>query len=290
MAKLNSLMWTALGALVVVAALALYWMTATDGSLERVRASRALRIGFAVEAPHAFYSRSGEVSGQSPEVARQVAARLGIHDIEWRLMEFGELLKELREGRIDMVAAGMFITRERAAQVAFSDPVFRVRPGLLVHRGNPRRLHSYADIRADERLRVAVLSGAVEADALRQAGVPEARLVMAPDAHTGRVAVETGLADALALAAPTIKWMALHQQLGKTESARPFEQSGPESEKYLAYGGFAFRKEDKSLLEAWNREQRAFLATEEFRVLMKGFGFDADEMPGAVTTREILSR
>jgi len=290
MIRLNSLMWTVLGALLVVAALGLYWMTAADESLERVRASRGLRIGFAVEEPHAFYTHTGEVSGQSPEVARHVAARLGIHNIEWRLMEFGELLKELREGRIDMVAAGMFITPERAARVSFSDPIFRVRPSLLVRRGNPHRLHSYADIRAADRIRVAVLSGAVEVDALRQAGVSEARLVMVPDAHTGRVAVETGLADALALAAPTIKWMAMHQQLGKAEIARPFEISGPESAKSSAYGAFAFRKEDKTLLEAWNREQRAFLATEEYRALMRGFGFDADEMPGDVTAKEILSR
>lgn len=290
MARLTSLQWTVLGALVLAAALAFYWRTGADGSLERVQTSRSLRIGFAVEAPHAFYARSGEVSGLSPEVARRVAGRLGVRDIEWRLVAFGELLKELRAGRIDLVAAGMFITPERAAQAAFSDPVFRVRPGLLVRRGNPHRLHSYADIGAAARLRVAVLSGAVEAEALRGAGVAEARLVMTPDAHTGRVAVETGLADALALAAPSIKWMALHQQLGKTEAARPFEQSGPESERHLAYGAFAFRAEDKSLLEAWNREQRAFVATEEYRALMGRFGFDADEMPGAVTAGEILSR
>jgi len=290
MSRLKGMAWGGLAALLAVIGLALYWMDASDGSLERVRTAGGLRIGFAVEEPHAFFRRSGEVSGLSPEVARRVAARLGINDIEWRLLEFGALLKELKAGRIDMVAAGMFITRERAAQVSFSDPIFHVRPGLLVHRGNPHGLHSYADVLAKGRIRVAVLSGSVEADAFQQAGLNEPRLVLAPDAETGRVAVETGLADALALSAPTITWMTLRHQLGKTEPAHPFDPTGPMLEKFSGYGAFVFRKEDKALLEAWNREQRAFLATEEYPALMGKFGFEHDAPPAGTTAAEVLAR
>jgi len=290
MSRLKGLVWGGLGALLVVASLALYWMEASDGSLERVRTAAGLRVGFAVEEPHAFYGRSGEVSGLSPEVARRVAARLGIRDIEWRLLEFGALLKELKAGRIDMVAAGMFITPERAAQVRFSDPVFHVRPGLLVARGNPHRLHSYADVLARGKIRVAVLTGSVEADAFQQAWTNEPRLIMVPDAETGRVAVETGLADALTLSAPTITWMALRHQLGKTELAHPFDPTGPMLEKCSGYGAFVFRKEDKALLEAWNREQRAFIATDEYRALMGTFGFGHDALPGGTTAAEVLAR
>lgn len=289
MSRSSVLMWGALGSLLAVAAGALFWFSARDGSLERVRGAGGLRIGFAVEAPYAFLTHSGEVTGQSPEVARQVAARLGIHDIEWRLMEFGALLKELQEGRIDVIAAGMFITRERAAQVDFSDPIFHARPGLLTVRGNPHRLHSFGAVRANARVRVAVLTGSVEADALRETGLDEPRLVMVPDAQTGQAAVETGLADALALTSPTLKWMTMRHP-GKTELAQPFDLTGPVVEKCSGYGAFAFRKQDKALLEAWNREQRAFLATEGYRALMKRFGFGLEGMPGESTAAEVLSR
>lgn len=282
------MLMTILGAILV--ALGVSFFSVNDPSLERVRKGGVLRIGYAVEAPHAFLTSAGDVSGQSPEVARCIAERLGIPRIEWRLVDFGALLDELREGRIDMVAAGMFITPERARLASFSDPIFHVRPGLLVARGNPHALHSFADVLAGNSVRVAVLSGAVEADVLRQAGLKAARLVMVPDAQTGRVAVEAGLADALALSSPTIQWMALGQELGKTEQARPFDLPGPEFDRCSGYGAFVFRKEDKALLAAWNREQKGFIASEEFRDLMESFGFGPDEMPGNVTTKEILAR
>lgn len=290
MSRTRILLWIVLAALAVAAALSLHARVVADPSLERIRKAGSIRIGYAVEAPHAFLSPTGEVTGQSPEVARRVAARLGIENIEWRLVEFGSLLAELQEGRIDVVAAGMFITPERAALVSFSDPIFHVRQGLLVARGNPRGLHSYRDALADARVRLAVLSGAVEFDVLRRAGLEESQLVTVPDARTGRVAVETGLADGLALSSPTIQWMALREKLGKTEIARPFEAPGQEFTGRTGYGAFAFRKEDKALLAAWNRELRIFTASEDFRELMRSFGFGPDELPGDAGVKEILAR
>lgn len=273
-----------------VAAVAYFRLERADGSLERVRETGVLRVGYAEEAPYAFLTAAGEVSGQSPELARRIAARLGVRNIEWRLLQFGALIDELRRGNIDVVAAGMFITRERAALVGFSDPMFHVQPGLLVARGNPHGLHSFDDVLAADGVRVAVLSGAVEAQALRSAGLPAKRLLDVPDAETGRVAVETGLADALALSAPTINWMVLRRPPAKTEIARPFAKPGPEFSQCFGYGAFAFRKEDKTLLEAWNREQRAFMATPEHAALMKDFGFGAQELPGFMDGKEALAQ
>lgn len=290
MSRTRILLWIVLAALAVAAALALHAKVSPDSSLDRIRKTGSIRIGYAVEAPHAYLTPEGEVTGQSPEVARRVVARLGINQIEWRLAEFGALITELREGRIDVVAAGMFITPERAALVNFSEPIFHVRPALLVARGNPRGLHSYRDALIDGRVRLAVLSGAVESDALRRAGLDESQLVMVPDAHTGRVAVETGLADGLALSSPTIQWMARRHKLGKTEIARPFEPPGPEFTGRTGYGAFAFRKEDKALLAAWNVELRELTASREYPALMHGFGFGPDELPGNASLKEILAR
>jgi len=118
-----------------------------------------LVIGYAEEPPYAFALDNGTVTGESPEVAKVIAARLGVADIEWRVVEFGNLIGELEAGRIDLIAAGMFITPERAGRVAFSEPTFRVQPGLLVAAGNPLGLHAYADIVANPAVRIAVLEG-----------------------------------------------------------------------------------------------------------------------------------
>lgn len=290
MPRARILLWIVLGALVSAVLLSLHMRRADDGSLERIRKSGVIRIGYAVEAPYAFLTPGGEVTGQSPELARAIARRMGVEHVQWRLSEFGDLIGELKAGRIDVIAAGMFITPERAAQVAFSEPIFHVRPALLVARGNPRRLHGFRDVLSDGGARIAVLSGAVEAEALLRAGLPEARLVMTPDAQTGRVAVETGMADALALSSPTINWMAVSDQLGRSEIARPFDPAGIAQDARSGYGAFAFRKGDRELLAAWNAELGALKAGPDFLAIMDDFGFGPEELPGSVTTRELLSR
>lgn len=202
------------------------------------------------------------------------------------MAEFGALLDELEQGRVDVVAAGMFITPERARRAAFSEPVFRTGQGLLVRLGNPLDLHAYADLAARPGARAAVLSGSVEAEMLRRTGLPEARLVHVPDARTGLTAVETGLADGLALSAPTLGWMVRSRPDAAVELARPFTQ--PEGDRALGYGGFAFRLQDRQLLTAWNRAQAVLVHGPDYPALLEGFGFPPEALPGDITTREVL--
>lgn len=84
-----------------------------DNSLTSLQQSSTIRIGYAVEAPYAFLTTDGEVTGESPEIAKRVARQLGFNNIIWRQTEFGDLLDELEAGRIDVIAAGMFVTPVR---------------------------------------------------------------------------------------------------------------------------------------------------------------------------------
>ena len=219
------------------------------------------------------------MTGESPEVAKAIATRLGIKRVVWRQVDFGQLIDELIANRIDVIAAGMFITPERSKRVNFSLPTFRVRQGLLALRGNPKKIQSYKQAAKSDNLTIAVLSGSVEQDLLRQLGLPEKRLIPVPDALTGRVAVESGVADALALSSPTVHWMASQNNLGLTElvtSSNTIETDGSDN---LGVGGFAFRKEDKHLLKAWNNALKSFIGTAEHRALIARFGFTEAELP-----------
>jgi polar amino acid transport system substrate-binding protein len=279
-------------ALAAFLVLAFAWgrLAPADRSLTAVQTAGVIRVGYAVEAPHAFVTPGGEITGQSPELAKLVAVKLGIGRIEWRIVEFGALISELEQGRIDVIAAGMFITPERARRVAFSEPIFHVSQGLLVAKGNPLRLASYADAAQKPGVRVAVLSGAVEEDMLRRSGLAPGQIVKVPDALTGRVAVENGVADALALSSPTIAWMTSHGQLGRTEAARPFAQPQAEFTSRAGYGAFVFRKNDRALLSAWNAALKGVLASRGYQEIMESFGFSVDDYPGTASTKEILSR
>ncbi|HMM38768.1 MAG TPA: transporter substrate-binding domain-containing protein [Desulfovibrio sp.] len=280
--------WAAATVLVVIAAAV--WLGRGDSSLDRAREAGMIHVGYAVEAPYAFLSSHGEVTGESPEVARVIAGRLGIGRIEWRQAEFGVLIDELLSGRVDVIAAGMFITPERARRVAFSEPTFHVQPALLVPRGNPRGIHSYSQALATKDVRVAVLSGAIEESLLKGLGARESQLASVPDALTGRVAVESGYAAGLALSSPTIHWMELCDELGRTEAAQPFTAPEAYQTAGLGYGAFVFRKDDRALLAAWNRELKTFVGGPEHRALVSRFGFGEAELPGATTTEDILGR
>lgn len=247
--------------------------------MSRARQTGVIRVGYAVEAPYAFLSPEGEVTGEGPAIARVIAARLGIARIEWRLAEFGGLIDDLEDGRFEVIAAGMFITPERQQRVAFSRPTFQAGPGLLVRQGNPHGLRSYAELLRQRDLRIAVLMGSVEEAHLRRIGCPEERLLRVPDALSGRTAVRTGRADVLALSAPTLRWMTLHPVSRLTEMAALDAEPGGGSAPPPALGGFVFRRKETALLRAWNDELARFLGTEEHRRIVAAFGFSPAELP-----------
>lgn len=276
-----------LSGIVLVLLAITFGLSSCDQSLDQVRHSGEIRIGYAIEAPYAFLDEYGEVTGESPAVARLIASRLGINSIKWYQTKFGDLIAELNSGRIDVIAAGMFITPERAELIAFSEPTFHVRPGMLVLDGNPLQIHSYVECISRTEIRIAVISGAMEENLLRFSGMSADRLISVPDALTGKVAVESHLADGLALSSVTVQWMSLRDQLGRTEAAQPFDGAIRPYTQHLGYGAFAFRKGDQQLLDTWNAALKAFIGSPEHLALISQFGFTPEEMPGFITTREV---
>jgi len=243
-----------------------------DPSLDRARAG--LKIGYAVEAPYAFVAADGRVTGESPEIARVVADRLGLGPLEWRQVDFSRLFDELRAGKIDVVAAGTFITAERQKLVAFSRPTFRVREGVLVRVGNPQGLGGFGRAQTPGPFRFAVLAGAVEEDFLLARGWSASDLVLVPDALTGLATVTEGLADGLVLSAPTLRLMAARSSAGTLEVQVPAEADNPGD-----LGGFAFRPADRALREAWDRTLAGFVGSPAHRALVQPFGFAESELP-----------
>jgi polar amino acid transport system substrate-binding protein len=110
-----------------------------------------------------------------------------------------------------------------------------------------------------------------------------------PDALTGRVAVETGLADALALSTPAIAHMAGRDSLGATEAVTPGEDPGAEDLAPAGYGGVAFRPEDEWLRQAWNRALADYVGGAAHRASLSAFGLTAAALPGGSTTADVLA-
>lgn len=260
-----------------------------DTSLSRFQDGSPIRIGYSVEAPYGFVDATGKVTGEAPEIAKHILEKMGVKGIIWRQVEFHQLIGELRNGEIDVIAAGMFITPERAELVAFSSPTCHVLPALLVRTGNPAGLHSYQQVVASSAVRVAVLDESVEELLFQRLGVAESRLVRVPDIAVGRVAVESGDVDAFGLSAPTVRWMA-GRGAAQTEIASPFDSPPDDLVKEFGFAAFEFRREDRALREAWNTVMADFIGSPEHTSLVAGFGFVPAELPGEATVAEILER
>jgi hypothetical protein len=86
-----------------------------------------------------------------------------------------------------------------------------------------------------------------------------------PDALTGKAAVLAGVADALSLSLPSVKWMSKQGILTDLEAAQPFEPLAAHEPGYVA---FAFRRRDLRLRAAWDRALSDFLATPEHQALI----------------------
>ncbi|MCE1253906.1 MAG: transporter substrate-binding domain-containing protein, partial [Anaerolineae bacterium] len=207
--------------------------------------------------------------------------------VGWHQSEFSALIDNLVTGKIDLIAAGMFITPERAGRVNFSEPTFHVQQSMLVLNGNPLDIHSYQQAVLNK-ARVAVISEAVEGIWLQNLGLQPNNLISVPNALTGKLSVETGISDALALSSPTIHWISMHDDTGKTEVAIPFDQVAINGQKYQGYGAFAFRQQDQQLLKAWNEQLKTYVGSPDHLKLISEFGFTADELPGKTTTEEII--
>lgn len=86
--------------------------------------SGVLRLGTcATTEPFSFMDGSRTVVGFDIELARYVARKLG-KKIEVVDMDFGALIPALISGKVDMIAACITITDERAQKVLFSEPYY----------------------------------------------------------------------------------------------------------------------------------------------------------------------
>jgi polar amino acid transport system substrate-binding protein len=275
-------------AILAIAAGALTLATAVaaqaETTLERAKREGFLRVGFANEAPFGYATPDGKLTGESPEVVKAVLQKMGIGQVDGVLTEFGSLIPGLQAGRFDIIAAGMFVNPKRCEQVQFSEPTYGIGQAFLVTAGNPKGIADYGSIAADQSLKLAVMSGAVEAGYARDSGVPEEQIVQLPDQASLVAAVKAGRADAAALTALSIADMASKNE--GVESTKPFGEVAGKS--VVGHGAVAFRKEDTDLYEAFNAELKKFIGSDEHLALVTPIGFGADYLP-TKTTAELCA-
>lgn len=266
-------------ALIALSAFAGHVPANAETALERVQRTGEIRIGYANEAPFAYTLTDGRVTGESPEIARTIFAKMGIGKINAVLTEWGGLIPGLQAGRFDVIAAGMYITPARMEQVLFSDPHYQLGDTLLVASGNPEKLNSYADIARHGSARLAVMSGTAQYTYAREAGIPESRIMQVPTTIAQLQAVRTRRAAAAVGTQLTMKELAVKG--GKAVETISAFNDDPA---HIGYGAFAFRTEDQDLRDAFNTALKEWLGSEAHLKTVAPFGFDKSTLTSKTTS------
>jgi polar amino acid transport system substrate-binding protein len=264
-------------------------VSAADGALAKRLSSGKLTIGIHNRSPWGFRGEDGKATGYHPDIVRAAFERLGVKNIEFVISEFGALIPGLNANRFDMIASGIAITPKRCEQVIFSEPDLSVGDGLLVRKGNPRKIHSYADIAANPDIRLAGGRGTLNTKNAIDAGVPESQLLQLQETQALVSAVLAGRADAATLSAPTVVSLLQDPNVQGLERAAPFTGLVKDGRPAAMYTAIAFRPNDTVLRDAYNAELAKLKADGTIKTIMERYGFSSDDNAPDLATAAICT-
>ncbi len=257
-------------------------------TLERIRKEGVIRVGYANEAPYAYFdSKADRLTGEAPEITREIAKRMGLNKVEGVLTEFGSLIPGLKAKRFDIIAAGMYVLPKRCKEISFTLPTYKVGEAFLVKAGNPLALHSYENVAKHPSARLGVIAGAVELGYARDTGVPFARITILPDVPSAVAAINADRIDAYAGTNLTINDIMNKTSETALERATPFTDPVIEGKQVIGYGAFGIRRKDEKLLAEFNKHLRDFIGSDEHTKSVAPFGFTPSDLPGDVTVEAL---
>jgi len=233
---------------IAAAALVVLAGPAPARELQEVLNTGTLRVGITLYAPWAMRN-DGELVGFEVDVARQLAADLGVkaelvpYDVE-------RLIPALESNEIDVIAAGLTITPERALHVNFSSPYAESGMTLATHSQSTAQVSDITALNS-EQYTIAAVEGSVAAELARRLW-PLAKVSVLDSVDTATEAVLTGKVNGYLEDEPVPTFLAL---------ANPGVIDVPTARPLLASrAGFAVNKGDPdflAFLNAWIEAREA---------------------------------
>ena len=252
------------------------------GTFEDAIAKGSIVIGVADAPPWSEITADGEIVGGAPDVTIAVLKKLGINNVEAKIVEYGAMIPGLQANRFDVVAAGLFIKAQRCEAVLFSEPDVCDAQSFAVMAGNPMQLNSYEDV-AKSGAKIAVCGGCVEEGFAREAGVPVANIITVPDRQSSLKLLADGRVDVYAY--PYLSMVAEVKKIARDE----IEIVTPIENTPVGCGGAAFRKADTEFRDAYNVALNDLKANGEFEEILGRYGFPLDAAMNT-TTAELCSK
>lgn len=257
----------------------------SGGTLAAAQEAGSITLAVADERPYSWVE-GGEPMGATIAMHEEIFGNLGIDDIEVVEVDWNSLIPGLNAGRFDAVSAGMSILPERCAEAAFSDPEIMYTTALMVPEGNPQGLSDLQSVLdSDEDVQLAVLNGGIESGYAESMGI--GNTVPVDNAQGGMDLVANGRADAFAMTAISLNWMADNSDTAvEVTDAFVAVVDGVDQ---IGAGSTVFRQDDTELLEAYNGELATITGdVDNYMSLVGDYGFTEENLPPADLTTEQL--
>lgn len=101
--------------------------------LTKAKEKGYLLIGSSNDAPFSYTDvESGKLKGLDIEILKEICKRLGIGDIQMKVTDFSNLLVELNNKNVDMVADAMYVKDERLQIAAFTDKWYQEGEAVVI--------------------------------------------------------------------------------------------------------------------------------------------------------------
>ncbi|MGC0142352.1 transporter substrate-binding domain-containing protein [Pseudactinotalea sp. Z1732] len=254
------------------------------GTLAELQEAGSISVGFAGEEPYSYTDDSGELTGATIALHREVFASMGIETVEGTEVDWDALIPGLNAGRFDAVSAGMSILPERCEQASFSNPEIMYTTAFMVPEGNPNDLHDMQDVQ-EAGVTFAAMNGAVEESYAQALGID---LMTVNTPQDGMDAVVSGRADVYALTGISLRAMAENNPDQPVEVTEAFE-AVVDGEIQVGAGATVFRDADTDLLDAYNEAAAEIIGDPaEFERVLGPFGFTEAERPTDEVSTEML--
>jgi polar amino acid transport system substrate-binding protein len=245
---------------------------------DRIKAGESIRLGFAAEPPFAYPGDKNQPLGFANAIAIQALKEMGHDNIEPVVTDWGGMIPGLNAGRLDIVTGGMYILKERCANVDFSAPIGRFGDGLIVPKGNPKGLKNYADIKAGGAVMVTG-AGYNTISAAKSEGIAEGNIMQVPGPTEILAAVRAGRADAGVLPFLEAHRLATHE-------SDTIEATDPTAMPDWTFNwiGLGFRKDDDDFRQAFDAALAKVIGTPEMLAAVEKFEYVRENLPGDTKT------
>ncbi len=113
---------------------------------EYIQTNGKFVVGYTIFAPIAYEDNNGVLVGFDIELAKAVAAKLGLAEPEFKIIDWNTKETELSSGTIDCIWNGMTITAERQANMAVSMPYMNNKQVAVIRKADKDKYKTTADM------------------------------------------------------------------------------------------------------------------------------------------------